>query len=98
MTETKLKFIDMGELQGIEGSRNSVLRSSEDWYVSYNADSFLSSGPETALYDGQTWRILNGDWSEAYSEIINNNGSLEDCIKFYESKKVDSRSNWSTDD
>ena len=60
--------------------------------------SFMSDhrGPETALIvDGDKikWRILNGDFREEYKKCK----TLSACLAFYESKKEDYQSSWSSD-
>jgi len=81
---------------------NSVLQG-KDFYISYNSNPgqnislFRSDGggDETALCtnDGE-YRILNGDFREEYRNIVG--GGLNKCLEFYNSKKEELKSSWST--
>lgn len=50
-------------------------------------------GSETALYDGETWYILNGDFRAQFEAA----GTFDECFKIYQANQ-DRRSDWSTDD
>ena len=54
----------------------------------------VADGEETALYDGDTWYILTGDFRKEYEERF---PDLQKCLEFYESKKGKYRNSWSTD-
>jgi len=54
----------------------------------------LKDGEETALYDGENWYILEGDFRKNYLRAFPK--GLEACKRVYERNKA-KRSNWSTD-
>ena len=72
-----------------------------NYYISFRSDTSELGSPfegddnglgETALcYDGK-FAILNGDFRKEYESL----SSLEECLKFYESKKAEFGSMWST--
>jgi hypothetical protein len=72
-----------------------------NYYISFRkyttrfGDSFAGDDNglgETAIcYDGE-FAILNGDFRKEYEEL----DTLEECLEFYEIKKAESKSKWST--
>lgn len=50
---------------------------------------------ETALYDGKTWYILNGDWRKEYEKLY---PDFNACLEFYRSKEKEFRSVFSTNE
>ena len=54
----------------------------------------VKDGEETALKDGEIWKILEGDYREEYEEAF---PSIVKCRAVYDKYKDKHRSNWSTD-
>ncbi len=54
----------------------------------------VDDGEETALYDGQKWRILTGDFREQYKKAF---PDFKKCLKVYNKYKKEFRNNYSTD-
>jgi|GEM_PF-3904192 len=67
----------------------------DGFYVSYanGRDIFGDWMNETALYDGDEWRILEGNWLDEYEPLVPR--GLAACIEFYESKSGEFRSGYS---
>lgn len=78
---------------------NQVLERN-NYYISFRKDtaklgSFFAGDDnrlgETAICYGGKFAILNGDFRKEYENL----NSLEECLKFYESKKAEFGSEWS---
>ena len=63
----------------------------DGFYVSYNPDPVLGSGPETALVIDGKFLILDGDFRKEYEERVH---SFEECHKFFKDH-LDKKSRWS---
>ena len=80
---------------------NQILKC-DNYYISFRGDtaelgSFFAGDDnglgETAIcYDGK-FAILNGDFRKEYENL--SKIGLEECLKFYESKKTELASQWS---
>jgi hypothetical protein len=94
----------MAEFIKRNGHNNETL-DGEGFFISYNADpsggipmfEADGGGAETAIVvhdDVNEYRILNGDFRKEYTGIVGK--GLNACIEFYDSKKDEHGSFWST--
>jgi hypothetical protein len=87
------------------GTNHLLLAPDESFFISYQPLSnpsgifFFASdngSPETAIVQGQSYYILNGDFRYEYERLVPQGFAA--CKAFYDSQKSKNRSSWSTED
>lgn len=70
----------------IVGIPNNITAEHKDFYISYNnRDTAIYGCDTTALVKNnqEKFFILNGNHTENYNAIINNNGSFAECFDYF---------------